>query len=42
MSAMSALRFDMRLAPFSAITQAEQYRLCLEMSTWADRRPTRG
>ncbi len=36
MAAVSAIRFDMRLAPFATVTAAEQHRQCLEMSRWAD------
>ena len=38
MAAVSAIRFDMRRAPFSTVTDAEQHRECLEMSRWADER----
>ena len=30
------MRFDMRRAPFAAVTEAEQYAQCLEMARWAD------
>jgi alkanesulfonate monooxygenase SsuD/methylene tetrahydromethanopterin reductase-like flavin-dependent oxidoreductase (luciferase family) len=36
MGAVSAIRFDLRLAPFATVTAAEQYRACIEMSRWAD------
>ena len=36
MAAASVLRFDLRRAPFSTVTEAEQYAQCLEMSGWAD------
>lgn len=38
MGTMSALRFDMRRAPFAAVSAADQYRECLAMSRWADER----
>jgi alkanesulfonate monooxygenase SsuD/methylene tetrahydromethanopterin reductase-like flavin-dependent oxidoreductase (luciferase family) len=31
-----AIRFDMRRAPFSTVTEAEQYATSLEMAAWAD------
>ena len=36
MAPASTLRFDLRRAPFSAVTAGEQYRQCVEMSRWAD------
>lgn len=36
MPAVSAIRFDMRRAPFSPLTDADLYAQCVEMSTWAD------
>ncbi len=36
MGAVSAIRFDMRRAPFAEVTVADQYRECLAMSRWAD------
>jgi alkanesulfonate monooxygenase SsuD/methylene tetrahydromethanopterin reductase-like flavin-dependent oxidoreductase (luciferase family) len=33
-----AVRFDMRRAPFSEVTDAEQYSQCVEMVRWADTR----
>ncbi len=33
---MAMVRFDLRRAPFSPVTEAEQYATCLEMSRWAD------
>ena len=33
---MAAIRFDMRLAPFSTVTEAEQYSQSLEMAAWGD------
>jgi alkanesulfonate monooxygenase SsuD/methylene tetrahydromethanopterin reductase-like flavin-dependent oxidoreductase (luciferase family) len=36
MAAASVLRFDLRRAPFSTVTEADQYAQCLEMSGWAD------
>ncbi len=36
MAAVSTLRFDMRLAPFATVTEADLYRECLEMSRWVD------
>ncbi|MCU1457148.1 MAG: Luciferase-like, subgroup [Actinomycetia bacterium] len=36
MAAASVLRFDLRRAPFSTVSEAEQYSQCLEMSGWAD------
>ena len=36
MTAMAAIRFDLRRAPFAAVTEAEQYAQCLEMARWAD------
>lgn len=36
MSAMSVLRFDMRRAPFAPVSEADQYRECVEMCRWAD------
>jgi alkanesulfonate monooxygenase SsuD/methylene tetrahydromethanopterin reductase-like flavin-dependent oxidoreductase (luciferase family) len=38
MSAVSAIRFDMRRAPFSPVTDVEQHRELLEMCRWADER----
>jgi alkanesulfonate monooxygenase SsuD/methylene tetrahydromethanopterin reductase-like flavin-dependent oxidoreductase (luciferase family) len=37
MPAAAAVRFDLRRAPFAAITEAEQYATCIEMSRWADK-----
>jgi alkanesulfonate monooxygenase SsuD/methylene tetrahydromethanopterin reductase-like flavin-dependent oxidoreductase (luciferase family) len=34
--ATAVIRFDLRRAPFSAVTEAEQYAQCLEMARWAD------
>ena len=31
-----AIRFDMRRAPFAAVTESEQYSQCVEMCRWAD------
>ncbi len=36
MAALSAIRFDMRLAPFATVTQADLYREAVAMSRWAD------
>ncbi len=36
MAAASVLRFDLRRAPFSTVTEAEQYSQLLEMCGWAD------
>jgi alkanesulfonate monooxygenase SsuD/methylene tetrahydromethanopterin reductase-like flavin-dependent oxidoreductase (luciferase family) len=33
---ISVLRFDLRRAPFSPVTEADQYRECVAMSAWAD------
>jgi alkanesulfonate monooxygenase SsuD/methylene tetrahydromethanopterin reductase-like flavin-dependent oxidoreductase (luciferase family) len=35
-SVTSAIRFDMRLAPFSAVTEADLYEQCVEMVRFAD------
>lgn len=35
---MTALRFDLRRAPTSSVTEAEQYRECVEMVRWAEGR----
>jgi len=32
----SAVRFDLRRAPFATVTEAEQYATCVEMARWAD------
>jgi len=37
-SATSAVRFDLRRAPFSPLSEAEQYATCIEMVRWADER----
>jgi alkanesulfonate monooxygenase SsuD/methylene tetrahydromethanopterin reductase-like flavin-dependent oxidoreductase (luciferase family) len=34
---MSAIRFDMRRAPFSPVSEADQYAECVRMTAWADR-----
>jgi alkanesulfonate monooxygenase SsuD/methylene tetrahydromethanopterin reductase-like flavin-dependent oxidoreductase (luciferase family) len=34
--ASAVIRFDLRRAPFSSVTEAEQYAQCLEMARWAD------
>ena len=36
MGAASAIRFDMRRAPFATVSEADQYRECVAMSRWAD------
>ena len=36
MTAMSAIRFDLPRAPFAEISEADQYRQCVEMSRFAD------
>lgn len=36
MAAVSAIRFDLRRAPFSPLSDADLYRHTVEMSTWAD------
>lgn len=36
MGAISAIRFDMRRAPFSTVSVADQYRECVAMCRWAD------
>ena len=36
MAATSAIRFDMRLAPFSTVSEAEMYEQCVEMARFAD------
>jgi len=36
MAATAVIRFDLRRAPFSTVTEAEQYAQCLEMARWAD------
>jgi alkanesulfonate monooxygenase SsuD/methylene tetrahydromethanopterin reductase-like flavin-dependent oxidoreductase (luciferase family) len=36
MAASAAIRFDLRRAPDASISEADQYRLCVEMSRWAD------
>lgn len=36
MAAAAAIRFDLRRAPFAAISEAEQYATCVEMARWAD------
>ena len=38
MPATSALRFDLRRAPFSALSEADLYATCIEMARWADGR----
>lgn len=38
MSVTSALRFDLRRAPFSPLSEADQYAACIEMARWADAR----
>src|SRR5580765_4518446 len=38
MAPVSALRFDLRRAPFSTVSQRDQYGQCVEMSRWADAR----
>ena len=38
MAPVSALRFDLRRAPFSSVTERDQYGQCVEMSRWADAR----
>ena len=32
----AAIRFDLRRAPFAAVSEAEQYAQCVEMARWAD------
>ena len=36
MTATSAIRFDMRRAPFSSVTEAEQHEQCVQMARFAD------
>ena len=36
MASTAVIRFDLRRAPFSTVTEAEQYAQCLEMARWAD------
>lgn len=36
MTVHATIRFDLRRAPFAAVTEAEQYAQCLEMARWAD------
>ncbi len=36
MAAASVIRFDLRRAPFSTVSEAEQYSQCPEMCGWAD------
>jgi alkanesulfonate monooxygenase SsuD/methylene tetrahydromethanopterin reductase-like flavin-dependent oxidoreductase (luciferase family) len=36
MAAISAIRFDLRRAPFAAVSEAEQYAECVAMARWAD------
>lgn len=36
MPAAAAIRFDLRRAPDAPVSEADQYRLCVEMSRWAD------
>lgn len=38
MAAPAAIRFDLRRAPHADVSEADQYRLCVEMSRWADER----
>jgi hypothetical protein len=38
MAPVSAVRFDLRRAPFSAVTERDQHGQCVEMSRWADER----
>src|SRR3954454_18323970 len=38
MAAAVTLRFDLRRAPFSTVSEAEQYEHCLQMSRGADER----
>ncbi len=36
MTVHATIRFDLRRAPFAAVTEAEQYAQCLEMARWSD------
>lgn len=38
MATLSVIRFDMRRAPFSPVSVADQYRECVDMCRWADDR----
>jgi len=38
MTAVSAIRFDLRRAPFSQVSEAEQYQQVIEMCRWVDER----
>jgi alkanesulfonate monooxygenase SsuD/methylene tetrahydromethanopterin reductase-like flavin-dependent oxidoreductase (luciferase family) len=38
MTPASAIRFDLRRAPFSPLSDADLHRQCVEMSSWADAR----
>ena len=36
MAAVSAIRFDLRRAPFATVSEADQYAECVAMARWAD------
>jgi len=36
MAASAAMRFDMRLAPFATVSEADLYSECLAMCRWGD------